>query len=491
VPIDDRLLEHLRMVCAEVTTLTDARVEAGRDWWPLAIRWAQQGLVPSRPAAVARPTDTAQVSALVAACSRANVPVTVMGGRSGVSGGSIPAFGGLALDLTNMAGVDAVDPSSLLADVRAGTFGPDLEVALRAHGCTLGHWPQSMALSTLGGWLACRSAGQYSTRYGKIEDMVVGLEVVLADGRVIHTGGTGPRAAVGPDLTQLFVGSEGTLGIITRARLRLHPVAPAEGRRAYGFPDFEQGLEVCRRILHRGATPAVLRLYDKAESARSFDIGDQCILIVLDEADPGLLDATLRVVDEECASAHATSLSEDLVGRWVAHRNDVSALVPLYQADIVVDTIEVAARWSALPHIYQTALAALDAVPGTLAASAHQSHSYTDGACLYFTFAGKMPETLGGDPGTRSEEETRALCNTWAESYYSSTWSTVMAAVRNAGGAISHHHGIGLNRGRFLAPALGEAFGVLSAIKDTLDPRGILNPGKLGFPSPYGEVRWP
>src|SRR5205085_10418551 len=169
-----------------------------------------------------------------------------------------PLHGGVLLDMTDMAGVLGVDDTSMLLQVRAGTFGDVLEDELRVdHGVTLGHWPQSMALSTVGGWLACRSAGQYSTRYGKIEDMVVGLEVALADGRVVRTGGHAPRAAVGPDLTQLFVGSEGTLGVITEARLRVHPVPRAERRAAYGFATFAEGLDACRRALRRGATPAV------------------------------------------------------------------------------------------------------------------------------------------------------------------------------------------------------------------------------------------
>src|SRR6185312_13071338 len=185
---------------------------------------------------------------------------------SGVCGASVPVFGGVLLDLTGITGIVGVDETSLLVDVRAGTFGDVFEDELRAeHRVTCGHWPQSMALSTVGGWLACRGAGQLSTRYGKIEDMVVGLDVVLADGRRINTGGA-PRAAVGPDLNQLFVGSEGTLGIITGARLRLHPAPTHERRRAFSFRSFEDGVDAMRRILQRGATPAVLRLYDPAEA---------------------------------------------------------------------------------------------------------------------------------------------------------------------------------------------------------------------------------
>ena len=256
VAVDDTLVRRLADACASVSTLDDDRTEAGRDWWPLAIGWAAGGAVPSRPAVVARPTDTAQVSAVLALCDAARIPVTPAGGRSGVCGASIPLFGGVALDLCGLAGIGDVDATSLVADLRAGTFGPDVEAGLRdGHGLTLGHWPQSMDLSTVGGWLACRGAGQYSNRYGKIEDMVLGLEVVLADGRVVRTGGRGPRSATGPDLTQLFVGSEGTLGVITEGRFRVHPVPAGDGRRAFGFGSFADGLDACRRILRRGADP--------------------------------------------------------------------------------------------------------------------------------------------------------------------------------------------------------------------------------------------
>ncbi|HZU79233.1 MAG TPA: FAD-binding oxidoreductase [Acidimicrobiales bacterium] len=477
VPVDERLLARLHDVCPDVTVDDAERVEAGRDWWPLAIGWAIDGRVPALPGAVVRPADTAQVAAVLAACHDARVPVTPVAGRSGVCGSSVPAFGGVALDLCAMDGITDVDDTSLLARVRPGTFGPDLEAALQGRQVTVGHWPQSMDLSTVGGWVACRGAGQYSTRYGKIEDMVAGLEVVLADGRTIRTGGTGPRAAMGPDLTQLFVGSEGVLGVVTEAVLRLHPLPPEQERRAYGFPDVAAGLDACRRILRRGATPAVLRLYDEVESARNFDVHDHCVLVVLDEVDGALLRATMAVVDDECAAGGAVTLDVGLVERWLGHRNDVSALAPLYQGGIVVDTIEVAGDWKVLPELYRRAVEGLREIPGTLAASAHQSHSYLDGACLYFTFAGRPPE------GSADAQ--------WAETYYRQAWDGVMDVIMSCGAAISHHHGIGVNRARFLAPALGEAHAVLRAVKEALDPRGILNPGKLGLPSPFGELGWP
>jgi alkyldihydroxyacetonephosphate synthase len=297
---------------------------------------------------------------------------------------------------------------------------------------------------------------------------VLGLDVVLADGRPITTGGW-PRAAVGPDLTQLFVGSEGTLGVITGARLRVHPAPRAEGRSAFLLDSFEQGLDTMRRVVQRGATPAVLRLYDAAEADRTYHTGGRALLLALDEGDRTLVDATLAVVADEAGRAGGQPGDVAHVEHWLAHRNEVAALEALTSKGYTVDTMEVSGSWSALPAIYQATLDALLGVEGTLAASAHQSHSYPSGGCLYFTFAGQV------DAGRR-------------DAYYRDLWDAGQRAVLAHGGALSHHHGVGINRARFMGEALGPAFDVLVAAKQALDPRGILNPGKLGLPSPWGPV---
>ncbi len=465
------LVPTLAGACGDVRHDDDSIAEVSRDWWPLALHWALAGDVASPASVVCRPADADEVAAVLRVCHDAGMPVTASAGRSGVCGASVPVFGGVALDLTGLAGIAHVDATSLVADVGAGTFGHHLEAALRAdYGVTTGHWPQSIELSTVGGWLACRSAGQYSTRYGKIEDMVVGLDVVLADGSLVHTGGF-PRQAVGPDLTQVFVGSEGTLGVITGARLRVRPVPPATWQAAFGFGSFAAGLEACRQILRRGATPAVLRLYDGPESARSHGTdGSTCVLLVLDEADPAVLAATRTVVGDECAGA--AHLDDALVDGWLAHRNDVSALHALTAKGFVVDTMEIAGPWSRLAAVYDATVAAMLAVEHTRAATAHLSHSYSDGACLYFTFAATPPADA-------------------IESTYVALWDAGTRAVLANGGSLSHHHGVGLNRARFVAGALGSGFDVLTRLKAALDPQGILNPGKLGLPSAFGEVAWP
>jgi alkyldihydroxyacetonephosphate synthase len=472
IEVDGALRAQLVATGADITDAPDVLAEAGRDWWPLAMIWALDGQVAARASAVVRPTDVAQVQGVLRACNDARVPVTAAAGRSGVCGASVPAFGGVLLDLTALEGIVGVDDVSLLVDVQPGTFGDVFEDRLRAeHGLTCGHWPQSMALSTVGGWLACRGAGQFSTRYGKIEDIVEGLDVVLADGTLLHTGGA-PRAAVGPDLTQLFVGSEGTLGIIVGARLRAHRLPSAEMRGAYAFASFTDALDAMRRIVQRGATPAVLRLYDPVEGDRSYQTGKVHVLLVLDEGDAHVIEATRRIVDEETAHGHAEPLDVGLVGTWLEHRNDVSALEALISRGFVVDTMEVSGSWRALPEMYVRATEAIRNVEHTIVASAHQSHSYPDGGCLYFTFAGKPPEDQ-------------------REAYYRAAWDAGQRAVLAAGGALSHHHGVGLNRSRFVPEALGAGFDVLQSVKDALDANGILNPGKLGLRSPYGEVGWP
>ena len=283
---------------------------------------------------------------------------------------------------------------------------------------------------------------------------------MLADGRIVRTGGA-PAAAVGPDLNQLFVGSEGTLGIVTRVWLRTHPRPSSERRAAYTFDTFADGIEACRRVLRAGATPAVMRLYDAVESAGSGRGGDgtRCTLLVLDEGDELIVDATMAVVAASCA--HGMAADEELVAAWLEHRNDTSALQGLTRKGYVVDTMEIAAPWSRLATLFDGVRAALLAVPHAAIATCHLSHSYSDGACLYFTFLAKPP---AGE----------------VERTYVALWDAGQRAVLAGGGNLSHHHGVGLNRSRFVADALGPGLEVLVAIKQALDPHGDPEPGQAG-----------
>jgi alkyldihydroxyacetonephosphate synthase len=200
-----------------------------------------------------------------------------------------------------------------------------------------------------------------------------------------------------------------------------------------------------------------------------------------------VVDAALDVVTAECA--RATLADPALAERWLLRRNEVHSLEELARGGVVADTIEVAASWRTLPTLYTDAIGALRALGPTIAASAHQSHAYPDGACLYFTFAG----VAQGDAASGVEGATGP--GTWAagalDAYYRAAWDTVSRVTLAHGGSLSHHHGIGINRARHLPTALGSGFTVLQAVKDALDPDGILNPGKLGLASPFGPAPWP
>jgi len=461
---------------SRVVTDDSARSDAGQDFWPITLVWLHHGVQPSLPALVVRPRTAAEVARVLAIASDARIPVTPFAGRSGVCGGSLPITGGISLDVQGLNHIHDIDPHDLVVHVDAGVYGPTLEKALEAHGLTVGHFPQSFEISTVGGWIACRGAGQYSNRYGKIEDMVRGLEVALSDGSLLRTNPQ-PAAATGPELQRLFIGAEGTLGVITSAWLQLWPRAAHSARAAYTFTSFEDVIEAQRIVLRREAGPAVLRGYDARDAELHFskigvEVG-RSVLFAVSEGDRTLVDRELAILDETVRAFGDRARPEEpaLVDHWLEKRNDVSGLDVAIRRGLVVDTIEVAAPWSKLPGVYGAVTAAVGAVGGTMAVAAHASHAYLSGACLYFTFAGLPADNVDAK-----------------DDFYTACWDAAMTAVVANGGTISHHHGIGLNRARFMRTELGDAgMAVLGAVKSALDPHGILNPGKLGL----GTSGWP
>ncbi len=451
------VLDELTDAGLRVGTSTLERANHSRDWWPRLIPLVAEGRVESWPACVIYATSTDDVRATLDVARRHRLGVTAQGGRSSVVGGATPPNGGIALDLRGMNRLLDVDETSGTVSVQVGILGTALEEELAPYDLSVGHFPQSFELASVGGWIASRGAGQMSNRYGTIDEMVRSLTVVLADATVVHVGAHGPREAVGPDLSRLFLGSEGALGVITEAILVARRRAHYDERRAYSFSTFDDGLDACRRVVQRGARPAVLRLYDATESRRHFDV-DGNALIVLDEGDPTLVAATIALIDQECHDALACDGA--LVAHWLERRNDVSALAPLWERGVVVDTIEVAGSWSNLPELRRRVCSALGDVAGISMVSVHQSHAYLDGACLYFTFAGQAADT---------------------QALYRRAWDVAMSTVLDAGAAISHHHGVGRNRARFVPRTLGDAAPLLEGIKCLLDPVGVLNPGVLGL----------
>lgn len=465
VSVPAAVLEQLRTIADEVLTSEQDVINGTRDWWANSMIQETGGNPPATRAAIVKVSSEEQVREVVRLAAEHKIPVTASAARSNVTGAALPLRGGIVLDVCGLNRIGEFDETSQIIEVEAGVFGDVFEEYIqREHGMTMGHWPSSYGISTVGGWVACRGAGQLSTRYGKIEHMVYGLDVVLPDGRLVSVGDT-PAAAIGPSLVDLFVGAEGTLGIITKARLRLHRL-PDYGRAvAYGFDSFAAGLEACRQIMQNGATPAVLRLYDNLESGVQFDLPNTNVLLIADEGNSLLVDAGLEVAEAACREFGTKLDGETIFERWLDTRylTGKSSEGFVRSPGFVSDTLEMTGRWRDLPAIYDELVAAVKETPGTLAGSAHQSHAYVDGACVYFSLRGEVPV---------EERET----------WYKNVWSAANAIVLKYDATLSHHHGVGLLRGPYMRATLGEAFGVLENLKVAVDPDNLFNPGKLGLP---------
>jgi alkyldihydroxyacetonephosphate synthase len=238
----------------------------GRDMWPRLLIGVRAGELPAeRCDVVVWPENEREVAAIVRVARQLAVPIVPYGGGSGVCGGTVPILGGITIDLKRMNEITALDHDEMVVDVQAGMNGERFERAINRRGFTLGHFPSSIYCSTVGGWLACRAAGQMSTKYGKIEDRVAGMTVVTGRGDVVQTDGP-VRAQRGPNWTQLLLGSEGTLGVITSARLRLAPNPELRVLRGFEVDSVAQGVEAIRRVMQRGLRPAVVRLYDELDT---------------------------------------------------------------------------------------------------------------------------------------------------------------------------------------------------------------------------------
>ncbi|MFW9945036.1 MAG: FAD-binding oxidoreductase, partial [Candidatus Sifarchaeia archaeon] len=234
-----------------VTTNETDMVLNAHDAWPLSEAKIRAGELLPTADWVVFPGSTEEVSEVLNVANKMKVPVTPVGGGAGTCGGTLPIYGGIQLDLKRMDKVLAIDYESMLVTVQAGIVGIDLEEEVNRHGYTMGHTPTSLRASNVGGFIATRSGGSLSSLYGKIEDLTLGLEVVLPNGSVVRTKAV-PRHSVGPDLRQLFIGSEGTLGVITEATLRMFPIPEERRFRSMSFPDVKSGLKSIREIFRSG-----------------------------------------------------------------------------------------------------------------------------------------------------------------------------------------------------------------------------------------------
>lgn len=432
-----------------------------RDLWPLAIMEDRAGKTPTPRVLVARPSGREQVVALLRWAGANGVAVTPMGGGTGVCGALSPQAGELVLDMGAFDRIFEVDEVNLTCRCESGVNGLALEKHLNERGLTLGHFPSSLPGTTIGGLIATRSSGQESSRYGSVEDMVLGLAVVLPDG-AFAAPRPGPRSAAGPALHQLWIGSEGALGVVLGAVLRVHRLPASVVGRGFAFPDLEGGLEAMRSIMQSGIRPLVMRLYDAEDTAfNGYDLPvGGCLLVVANAGLSAVAEAEAGAVRRFAAAAE--DLGEDPWRRWQKHRFDLSAerlkgfLEP---PGSYLDTIELAAPWTVLQELHARVKPAI-AVGGL--ALCHFSHAYEQGCCAYFTFGGS------GD----NEQE--------AQSAYMRAWEAAMTIALELGATISHHHGVGRVRARWVADEMGGWMRVWRSIKASIDPQGVMNPRAVG-----------
>lgn len=472
--------------------VTDEKIIASRshDYWLLDLQRRLHGVATETPAVVVQPLCHDDVSKLLAFAHSHGLHVVPFGAGSGVCGGARPTADEIVLDLSKMNRIVNLNEIALTVTVEPGMLGRDFEAALNARGYSMGHFPQSINLSSVGGWVATRASGQYSTKYGSIEDMLVSLHVVLADGTSVRTKDA-PRSSTGPNLNELVMGSEGTLAVITEITYRIHPLPEKESGMAFSFADFHAGLTAIRQIMRAGWQPALVRLYDSSESLRHFGRAykNSCVLLLAGEGPEALVDVELDQCGQIAQANGGTALGSALVDEWMDNRFQVPDVNDLAASKgVVFDTIEIAANWDHIDALYDAVIAELKSVPGIVAASAHSSHSYQQGTCLYFTFAAKKPRwlprviagklSLGRYCGFASPADL-----TFVEALYNGCWQKVMDATLANHGTISHHHGIGKVRAAWLATEIGSGIDVLRRIKAALDPSNVLNPNTL-IPAP-------
>ncbi|HEV7900220.1 MAG TPA: FAD-binding oxidoreductase [Planosporangium sp.] len=471
--LPDRSLRILRAVCARVRIDDEARLSHAAGMSTVDLLRLRAGAAADAPDAVVEPADHDEVVAVLRACAANRIAVVAFGGGTSVVGGlraRRDGYAGLvALDLARLDRLLDLDPVSRTATFEAGARAPRAEDMLSERGFTLGHFPQSFERATLGGFAATRSAGQASAGYGRFDQMVVGLRIATPGGTLRL--GRAPHTAAGPDLRQLFLGSEGAFGVITEVTAQIRPTPPVRRYLGWRFPDFPAATEATRALAQDGPLPAVLRCSDEVETAVGAmsgggdGSGGGCLMITGVEGTAERVAAVESALTDRLTGFGGQPLGSGPGQAWLRDRFAAPYLRDaLLDAGALVETVETAAFWSALPDTYaavRDALATRLADLGTPAlVLCHISHVYPSGGSLYFTVVAAQAT----DPVAQ--------------------WAAAKAAASDAiaasGATISHHHGVGRDHIPWYGAEIGpQATAALRGVKRVLDPQDILNPGIL------------
>jgi alkyldihydroxyacetonephosphate synthase len=479
--IKSRLTSYLRdMVWGELidivgmedvaTTQPDRLIYALDHYW-VPEMWVDRGEELILPDFVVHPETPEEVSRVLQLANAYRLPITPWGGGSGSQGGALPLLGGIILDTKKLNQIVEIDPTSMTITAQAGINGQDLEWAANGQGMTVGHYPASQRASTLGGWLAARGSGTISTKYGKAEDLVMSVQVVLPTGEIMRTLPT-PNHATGPGILQLFVGAEGTLGVITEATMRADPMPEERRFRSFLFKDVWGGLEAGRRIMTARIRPLVIRLYDEVSTVkqvkRVLDISVQgAYMVVGFDGFKDFVDLEESMVMAICGELGAEDLGSEAGLRWWDHRYDFYFPPRLKSLPRMYGTTDTVCTFKNVRRIYEAKKELIEGKYSDWNAYylGHLSHWFPWGAMLYDQFVVDRPP----------ENPHEALL------LHNQIWADAARTSLAHGGVLNEHHGIGVKLGYLMKEQYGPGWRALQAIKDALDPNGIMNPGKLGF----------
>lgn len=455
----------------DVTVQEAERIAYSLDAYYVPQIWLDRGQTPPKPDWIVFPESVDEISRLLKLASRHRIPVIPYGGGTGSQGGSLPLYGGMLLDLKKLNRIIKIDEESYTVTAQAGVNGQHLEWTVNKRDLTLAHYPASEYGATLGGYVAARGSGTLSTKYGKAEDMVLSMEIVLPSGERIRTLPV-PNHACGPGLLQLFVGSEGTLGIITEVTMRLDPIPEERRWRAYLFDDIRKGLEAGRRIMTRRLRPCTIRLYDENSTQRivrrvlGLEVAG-AYMVIGSDGNKKSVDLEMSTIHDICTNLDGEDLGPELGEHWWNHRYDFYFPPLTLMLPQMYGTVETTATFDRIYDIYLAKKRGIEENFKDWGSTyiAHFSHWFPWGVMIYDRFIIDKPPQ---DPSEALQLHTQI----WGQSARTSI---------QHGGTLNDHHGIGFKLGWLMPEQYGPAWPVMQGIKDLLDPLGIMNPGKLGF----------
>ena len=441
------------------------------DWFWLPQMWLDREQRLPVPDYIVHPGTVSEVSVIMEIANRHRIPVIPWGGGSGTQGGALALYGGIVMDLKRLDRLIRIDEKSLTVTAQAGINGAHLEWMLNERGLTLPHYPASSNCATLGGYLAPRGSGTISTKYGKAEDMVLGMQLVMPSGEIVRTPCV-PSHASGPDFMRLFLGSEGTLGVITEATMQVDHVPAVRLLRAVLFDDFACAIESGRLLMTRRLNPMVIRLYDPSSTSSrlktilNLELSGAYMVLGFD-GDGDIAALQEKKAMEICRKLGARDLGREPGERWWNHRYDFYYPPKNLGFPWMYGTTETVATFDKIEGIWCAQKKAV--VEGfaewNLEYIAHFSHWFHWGAAMYSRFIIK-------EPPTDAKEAIRL---------HNRVWKAAVSAVLENGGMINEHHGVGLKLSRYMRSQYQSSWPVLKQLKGALDPRGIMNPGKVGF----------